>query len=61
MTHYVCTGGCNWVSDLPATCQSKDCIKYHLPMTVCHCENGLHQEAYENPNNTATEQGTQEI
>lgn len=52
MTHYICTGGCGQVSDLPATCNEKACMKYHQPMTVCHCQDNKHAEAYENPNVT---------
>lgn len=50
MTHYVCTGGCGGTSDTPGTCQTKDCLKYHQPLTACNCEDGAHQEALVNPN-----------
>ncbi len=56
MSHYVCTGGCNGVSDQPGTCQMKDCIKFSLPLTACDCSDGQHAEAYENPNRTAEEE-----
>jgi hypothetical protein len=60
MAHYVCTGGCGEVSDYPGTCDAKNCIKYHLPLTLCHCEDGMHREALENPNISASEQVTHE-
>ncbi len=60
MTHYVCTGGCDGVSDEPAACQLKGCIKYELPMAICHCTDGQHAEALANPNNTGAEQPTHE-
>jgi len=44
MTHYICTGGCEGVSDKPGTCQAKGCSKYHEPLTPCDCEDGLHAE-----------------
>ena len=56
MTHYVCTGGCGGMSETPSTCDTTSCVKYHQPMTVCHCADGAHQEAYQNPNITADEQ-----
>jgi hypothetical protein len=61
MGHYVCTGGCGMVSDVPGTCQANDCIKYHTPLTVCYCTDGAHQEAFENPNAIATEEQTREM
>ena len=56
--HYVCTGGCNDVSDEPRTCQTKDCMKYHQPMTACHCEDGLHEEAFSHPNDLSSDMKT---
>lgn len=58
MTHYVCTGGCGGVSEQPAACQMKDCIKYEQAMAVCHCTDGQHAEAFANPNRTGAEQPT---
>jgi hypothetical protein len=59
-THFVCTGGCGGVSDEAGTCQMQDCMKYHAPLTACHCQTGKHEEAFSNPNNTRPEQGTHE-
>ncbi len=47
MTHYVCTGGCNGLSDTEGACQMKDCPKYGQPLTACNCEDGKHSEAFE--------------
>jgi hypothetical protein len=58
MVHYVCTGGCDGVSDHPAACEMKDCLKYEMLMTVCHCTDGQHAEAFANPNHTAAEEST---
>jgi hypothetical protein len=55
MIHYVCTGGCGGVSDHPQVCEAKTCIKLGKPLTVCHCTDGLHKEAFEQPNVTAEE------
>lgn len=49
MTHYICTGGCGGVSDNPGVCNAKSCMKHDLPLTVCHCTDGKHEEAYSNP------------
>lgn len=58
MTHYICTGGCGENSEHAGTCDRQDCMKYHSPLTACHCENGLHAEAFGNPNKTTTEEKT---
>ena len=43
MTHYVCTGGCNGVSEeANATCQAVDCAKHSDPLIACECEEGVH-------------------
>jgi len=48
MPHYVCTGGCNGVSETAgATCQAADCAKYNHPLTECNCTDGQHKESYE--------------
>lgn len=47
MTHYICTGGCNGVSDYPGTCQASDCVKHEHPLVACNCDDGKHQEVYE--------------
>lgn len=44
MTHYICNGGCNGVSDKPGTCQAVDCAKYQYPLDICNCVDGKHQE-----------------
>ena len=57
MVHYVCTGGCGSVSDVPAACTVIDCIKHEMLMSACHCTDGQHKEAFENPNRTGAEVG----
>ena len=41
-SHYVCTGGCGQVSDIPAKCTTRGCIRNRNPLTICHCRNGKH-------------------
>jgi len=43
--HYICTGGCQGVSDTPGVCQTVvGCADYGKPLKECHCEDGLHRE-----------------
>jgi hypothetical protein len=42
MKHFICTGGCEGVSDKPGTCQAKDCPDYGKPLKECDCEDGEH-------------------
>lgn len=42
--HYICTGGCEGVSEQPGTCQAQTCLKYGEPLTECSCIDGRHQE-----------------
>lgn len=41
--HYVCTGGCNGVSEDPGTCQAQDCKDFEKPLTECNCQDGMHE------------------
>jgi len=50
MAHYICTGGCGGESDDPGTCNNQSCVKYHQLLTVCHCSDSHHDEAFNNPN-----------
>lgn len=51
MTHYICTGGCEGVTDTPnATCQATDCAKHTHPLTPCDCTDGSHAQAYKKNN-----------
>jgi hypothetical protein len=61
MTHYICTGGCGTVSEHAGTCDVRDCMKYHNLLTVCHCQDQNHDEAYGSPNKVISEEGTHEI
>jgi len=42
MKHYICTGGCEGVSDKPGLCQTEDCPKFEQPLDECNCEDGRH-------------------
>ena len=41
--HYVCTGGCNGVAEMPGVCGAESCAKYNQPLMECKCENGNHE------------------
>ena len=43
MKHYICTGGCEGVSDTPGTCQAKTCPKHGKPLTECDCSDARHE------------------
>lgn len=58
MPHYVCTGGCNMLSEHAGTCHTRDCLKYHSLLTACNCLDKLHEEAYVNPNDKKVEENT---
>jgi hypothetical protein len=40
--HYVCTGGCGFVSQTPSTCPTRGCIRNRNPLTICRCRNNKH-------------------
>jgi hypothetical protein len=40
--HYICTGGCEGVSDKEGTCQAETCPKHGQPLTPCDCTDGKH-------------------
>lgn len=42
MTHYICTGGCEGVSETPGTCQAVTCPKHGAPLEACDCADGKH-------------------
>lgn len=45
MKHYICTGGCQGVTEKPnATCQAKDCSKHEHPLLPCECTDNKHTE-----------------
>ena len=43
MMHYICTGGCEGVSNTPGTCQAKTCPKYGKLLSECNCSDGKHK------------------
>lgn len=40
--HYICTGGCQGVSDRPGVCQTSGCPKHNQPLQECDCVDGEH-------------------
>jgi hypothetical protein len=45
MSHYVCTGDCQTVSDVPGVCNADYCGKNGQAMTICGCEDNEHEDA----------------
>ncbi len=44
MKHYICTGGCNGVSETPGVCQAEDCSKHNQNLEECNCEDEKHKK-----------------
>jgi len=44
MSHFVCTGECNGVSETPGTCQAENCSFYGVPLKECSCDDGQHAQ-----------------
>jgi len=44
MPHYICTGGCQGVSDKPGVCQADSCSLHNHELKECDCADGQHQE-----------------
>ena len=42
--HYVCTGGCGFVSEDGGRCKIGDCYRYRNPLTTCNCKNNKHKD-----------------
>ncbi len=42
MSHYICTGDCQGISDKPGSCQANTCQKYNKPLTECDCSDNKH-------------------
>ncbi len=42
--HYICTGGCQGVSETPGTCQAMDCKDHGKPLHECNCTDGQHEQ-----------------
>jgi len=40
--HYVCTGGCGFVSENPGKCPTLGCPRARNPLTLCQCSDGKH-------------------
>ncbi len=43
MKHYICTGGCEGISDKPGICQDVSCPNHGQPLADCDCADGRHQ------------------
>ena len=58
MKHYICTGGCEGVSEKPGVCQDETCPKHGQPLTECDCADGGHgKESPAEPDADAEERG----
>ena len=42
MTHYICTGTCEGVSNHSGACGAEDCPKYDKQFESCDCQDGKH-------------------
>ena len=42
--HYVCSGGCGFVSNTPGKCYTPGCYRFRNPLTECQCKDGMHQD-----------------
>ncbi len=40
--HYICTGGCEGVSETAGVCGAVTCPKHGVPLTPCDCSDGKH-------------------
>jgi len=47
MKHYICTGECRGVSDVPMACGAAGCHKKGEPLVECNCGDGKHAEVFE--------------
>lgn len=45
--HYICTGGCEGVSEKPGVCRTEGCEKEVEPLTPCDCTDGTHHGAFD--------------
>ena len=43
MDHYVCTGECNGVSEIPLSCQLSSCSEHNHSLVFCDCTDGKHE------------------
>ena len=47
MSHYICTGGCQGVSDKPGVCQTEECSMHGHTLQECGCADGEHDGAFQ--------------
>lgn len=51
MSHYICIGSCQGVSDESGVCQNPDCSQYNQPLKECNCYDNQHKEDLGNSGN----------
>lgn len=49
MTHYICTGGCRGLSDVPKACETPGCPHVGQALVACTCEDQQHNGAFDEP------------
>ena len=42
--HYICTGGCQGVSEHSGVCQAPDCVNHKHELVECNCTDNLHND-----------------
>lgn len=47
MAHYICTGGCEGISEKKGVCTTEDCKNQTLPLEECNCIDGKHHGAFD--------------
>lgn len=45
MTHYICNGGCEGVSDKPGACQAEHCPDHGKELHACDCPDNSHENS----------------
>lgn len=53
MKHFICTGGCEGVSDKPGACQAESCPLHKHMLQECDCKDEGHYGAFEKAKKTA--------
>ena len=49
--HYICTGGCQGVSQTPGTCQAESCEKHNHQLVECDCQDSQHSQVMQQAEN----------
>jgi hypothetical protein len=45
--HYICTGGCQGISEVPASCRMESCPRRGLELKECSCDDHNHWGAFQ--------------